>query len=215
MTHEPDHLDERLRVLARGYNAPPPTPREAMWARIEAERRRQRDAPLPVTRPRHRRRWPRPLLAVAATLVVGVGLGRLSARLDRGAATAPRAVADATTDGRAYQVAAVQHLGQAEVMLTTFRAEARSGEVAPEVGPWARDLLTSTRLLLDSPAASDPRLGPLLERLELVLAQIVQLPSRRDSTELQLIDDALEQGDVLTQLRTVVPMEPARQISGD
>lgn len=213
MTHEPDHLDERLRVLARGYNAPPPTPRDAMWARIEAERRRQREAAAPVARPRHRR-WLRPLLAVAAALVVGVGLGRLSTRMDGGVATAPT-VTDATADGTAYRVAAVQHLGQAEVMLTTFRAEARRGEVAPEVGPWARDLLTSTRLLLDSPAASDPRLGPLLERLELVLAQIVQLPSPRDSTELQLIDDALEQGDVITQLRTVVPVGPARQISGD
>lgn len=213
MTHEPDHLDERLRVLARGYNAPPPTPRDAMWARIEAERRRQRKAEVPVAHPRHHR-WLRPLLAIAAALVVGVGLGRLSTRVDRGVATSPTA-ANANTDGTAYRLAAVQHLGQAELMLTTFRADARRGAVAPEVGPWARELLTSTRLLLDSPAASDPRLGPLLERLELVLAQIVQLPSPRDSTELQLIDDALEQGDVITQLRTVVPVGPARQISGD
>ena len=37
-----DQLDERLREAARAYNAPPETPREEMWARIQAGRRRQR-----------------------------------------------------------------------------------------------------------------------------------------------------------------------------
>jgi hypothetical protein len=34
-----DQLDQRLRDAARSYNAPPQTPREEMWARIEAGRR--------------------------------------------------------------------------------------------------------------------------------------------------------------------------------
>jgi hypothetical protein len=45
---------------------------------------------------------------------------------------------------------------------------------------WARDLLTTTRLLLDSPAGADPARRELLETLELVLVQIARLP-RADS----------------------------------
>ena len=33
-----DGLDERIRVAARDYNAPPDTPREEMWARIAEAR---------------------------------------------------------------------------------------------------------------------------------------------------------------------------------
>lgn len=218
MSDERDDLDERLRQLAQSYNAPPPTvPRESMWARIEAERRSRRErAAVP---PPTRWRWTRPALAIAATLLLGVLLGRWSMR--EGAtptSTTPQVAASAPgVDSlpRAYQVATIQHLGQAEALLTTFRAEARSGEVTAEIRPWAQELLTSTRLLLDSPAAADPQVGPLLLRLELVLAQIVQLPSPRDTQELELIDDALEASDVLTQLRTAVPPGPVRQASGD
>ena len=84
---------------------------------------------------------------------------------------------------------------------------------APALEPWARDLLTSTRLLLDSPAAADPRLGPLLGDLETVLVQIVQLPAARAAQERQIIAQSLDEGDLLTQLRTAVPAglaEPQR-----
>ena len=49
-----DELDERVRQAARAYNAPPETPREAMWARIEAARRAG-DQPAPVERRSPRR----------------------------------------------------------------------------------------------------------------------------------------------------------------
>ena len=48
-----------------------------------------------------------------------------------------------------------------------------------------------------------------------MLAQIVQLPAPDDQAELRLIDAAMEQGDVLMQLRAAVPSGPERQISGD
>ena len=34
-----DPLDDRIRELARGLNAPPATPREEMWQAISARRR--------------------------------------------------------------------------------------------------------------------------------------------------------------------------------
>jgi hypothetical protein len=68
----------------------------------------------------------------------------------------------------------------------------------------AHDLLLTTRLLLDSPAAADPRFRALLEDLELVLAQVVRLQSEQRRDELDLIRQALEQRDVLLRLRTAV-----------
>src|SRR4030095_11354752 len=69
----------------------------------------------------------------------------------------------------------------------------------------AGELLSTTRLLLDSPAAaSDPRLKNLLEDLELVLAQLARLPAEHGKTELNLIREALVQRDVVPRLRSAV-----------
>ncbi|MEP6858955.1 MAG: hypothetical protein ABI994_11245, partial [Gemmatimonadales bacterium] len=78
--------------------------------------------------------------------------------------------------GSAYQLTAVRHLSEAEALLTSFRARSTSDQqMDAQLGAWARDLLSNTRLLLDSPVANDPQRRPLLEDLELVLVQIVQL----------------------------------------
>ena len=73
------------------------------------------------------------------------------------------------------------------------------------------ELLTSTRLLIDSPAASDPRFKDLLEDLELVLAQIAMLQSGRTRQEIDLITDALEERDVVPRIRSAA----ARLARGD
>ncbi len=59
--------------------------------------------------------------------------------------------------------------------------------------------------MLDSPAARDVRLKGLLEDLELVLAQIAQLPASGDREGVQLITQGLEQRSVLLRLRTASP----------
>jgi hypothetical protein len=104
-----------------------------------------------------------------------------------------------------YRLAAVQHMSRAEALLTTFRAGARAGEVDAAIQPWARDLLTGTRLLIDSPASQDPALRALLGDLELVLAQIVQLSAQRRAEEVQIIDRQLDADGVITRLRSAVP----------
>src|SRR5207244_6141944 len=88
------------------------------------------------------------------------------------------------------------------------RSEARIGLLAVQSGGQARALLTTTRLMLDSPAAEDPRLKSLLEDLELVLAQIAQVPRGSDRAALQLINQGLEQRSVLLRLRTANPAGP-------
>ncbi len=115
-----------------------------------------------------------------------------------------------------YRLVAAQTLGQAEMLLTSFRAETRAGgTLDPQVITWAGDVLSSTRLLLDSPAGRDPKLRPLLEDLELVLAQIVQLrdaPAGAAGGDTDLIDHALQQRDIMPRLRTVVPAGAAAAI---
>lgn len=98
-----------------------------------------------------------------------------------------------------YRLATLQHLAQSEMLLTEYRAGARSSD-RPTLGLWARDLLGTTRLLMDSPAADDARLRPLLEDLELVLAQIVQ-----HSSDDEFVNRALEERALLEKLRAAVP----------
>jgi hypothetical protein len=96
-------------------------------------------------------------------------------------------------------------------LLTSLPTAARDGQPVARFVTQAGDLLSTTRLLLDSPAAaSDPRLKNLLEDLELVLAQLSRLPSEHSKTELNLIAEALEQRDVVPRVRAAVV-----SISGD
>jgi hypothetical protein len=108
-----------------------------------------------------------------------------------------------------YRAAAIQTLVQAEAVLTAYRG-AESGAPDPQVmqqsARWARDVLSSTRLLMDSPAGRDPRMRSLFTDLELVLAQIVQLSGTPlQASERELIDRAMRERDLLPRLRSAVP----------
>ena len=112
--------------------------------------------------------------------------------------------AAAPSTGVAYRVAAQQYFTRTEVLLTEFRSQQSHGRLDPQFLASARDLLMTTRLLLDSPAADDARLKPLLEDLELVLAQITQLqtdPPPGQRSEMDLINQGMNQHSVLTRLR--------------
>jgi hypothetical protein len=110
-----------------------------------------------------------------------------------------------------YHAAAIQTLAQAEALLTTYRradevAGAHDQESMLQAARWARDVLSSTRLLLDSPASRDPQLRALLADLELVLAQIVQLSGTPlQAGERELIGRAMRDRDLLPRLRSAVP----------
>ena len=106
-----------------------------------------------------------------------------------------------------YHAAAVQTLSQAEALLVAWRVDApRDTAAARQLGTWARDVLGSTRLLLDSPAASDPRLRELLDDLELVLAQIVQLSGAPlTDEERALLERSVRARDLLPRIRSAVP----------
>lgn len=287
-----DDFESFLQRAARDYNAPPPTPRDAMWTRIEAERRvRSASA---ASHGAHARRWLVLGLAIAAMLLLGIGIGYVwrgtmdssliaerpshapdssgrqlagvgseptgdestkahapglpganrddagtnesSSRHERtplapeqrlalsppesrgtppgtvesSAGPVPRsanAAAAMSRERAAYAALTAEHLGRVEMLLTSYRAESERGQVDPQVTSWAGDLLGTTRLLLDSPGASDPRLRKLLGDLEIVLTQITQLGTEQGSRkdELQLIDQSLRSHDVMTRIRGANP----------
>lgn len=200
--HEDPKFEQWLKDAARAYHTPPhPTPREEMWARIAAERRRRGIIEL--------RPWMRWGLAAAAMLAVGIGIGRWSANPPEQINGTPVAAHDAAGRNFVYQVAATHYLSRTEAFLTGFRADLRAGTQNVRLTRQARDLLSTTRLMLDSPAANDSRLRALLEDLELVLVQISQLEAGRGTRDADLITQGMDQSNVLPKLRSAIPAGPA------
>jgi hypothetical protein len=203
--HEDPKFDKWLQDAAKSYHTPPPAPREEMWARIAARRRARGVVEL--------RPWMRWAIAAAAVLAIGIGIGRWS--------TNPPAAVNATSGTRVatndsgssdvvYQVAAMQYLSRTETFLTSFRSDIGAGRRAGSArfARQARDLLTTTQLMLDSPAANDPRLRSLLEDLELVLMQIAQLDAAHDGHDTDLITQGMNRSNVLPKLRSAIPAGP-------
>jgi hypothetical protein len=120
---------------------------------------------------------------------------------------APTHVATTNAIAQPFDVETSRYLGQAAALLVALPGETSGGHPDQTLITRASDLLLTTRLLLDSPSAADPRLRNLLEDLELVLVQVVRLqkeraPTRR--TEMELIQQALDQRDVIPRLRSAV-----------
>ena len=216
-----DRFEDLMRDAARTYRQPPEAPLDAMWKEIEAAHfdagkpRREGTVDQHATPPRlYRSAW---LIGLAATLVIGIGVGRWSTSIVRSGtqATQPLAAAPTPVGSVAtahvdsgltmpYDVETSRYLGQTAALLIALPSEVRSGHADDQFVDRAGDLLTRTRLLLDSPAGSDAQTRALLEDLELVLAQIVQLQHHQSRTELDLINQALEQRDVIPRLRAAV-----------
>jgi hypothetical protein len=215
--HDDPAFDAWMQKVAQTLNAPNAAPRLEMWTAIQAARRTAGATP--------RRRIPWVLMsAIAAALLVGVAIDRVALRRVDGPAAQiaalPAPPSESNDPSRLYRMAAAQTLTQAEALLTAFRAagapqQSRAG--MQQLGTWGRQVLGSTRLLIDSPAGNDPQLRALLEDLELVLVQMIQLSGGKlDATDRELVEGALENSDLLPRIRTVVPAGvPGDATSGD
>jgi Mrp family chromosome partitioning ATPase len=220
-------LSSAERDAAAAYNAPPTLiPRTAMWNAIAAQRAAQRLSPDAPIEPhataaadvhvQHTTvsRWWRSALgvALAAAAVVAVVAGVRTRGVSTRAPAAAVALADSTAATVAWDVASTEHFGLAESMLTMV-AQSSTAQSDAQLAAWARDLLASTRLLMDSPAGRDPRRRALLDDLELVLVQLIASgPSVREQDR-TVIDETLSRSAVLlTRLRTTLPAGvPAQQ----
>jgi len=269
-------LDETLMAHARDYHTPDAAPREAMWEAISGRTgRASRAGRAGEARVLPFRRAVRVMLPIAAVLVAGILIGRmtsvdgqrsavdsqrstvdgpgnLSPRAQRGgdspdqamaSSAAPRPQSDtspvareprlgtggtraaptpSTVDRRpsslvprpttVFSVAAERHFAQAESFLTLFRTAVREGQDESLAPATARELLVNNRLLMDSPAADDPRVKHLLGDIELVLAQIAQMPAEGRQADARIITDGLDAGGVLTRIRSEVTSGPVAAV---
>lgn len=204
--HDDPAFDAWITKVAPTLNAPSTAaPRLEMWAAIQAARRTA------VAPPRRRTPWIF-LSAIAAALLLGVAIDRFALqspeRVAPSVAAGPETPSDSPDPARLYRMAATQTLTQAEALLTAFRASApqQSAVDMRQLGTWGRQVLGSTRLLIDSPAGQDPQLRALLDDLELVLVQLIQLSGGQlDATDRALVEGALEHSDLLPRIRSAVP----------
>ena len=202
-------FDELLRDLPRSFNPPAQPPLDDMWAVIEDA---HFNAPASVSSP-HRTFRRAPWLAAAAALVIGIGIGRYIPSSAKTAnnpappaimASAGQPASDTSAVVDAYRDQTSHYLGQAAALLISLPSKDASGTADAGFAGKAADLLVTTRLLMDSPAAQDPKLRSLLDDLELVLVQIARLRGERNKGDLDLIHQAVEQGDVLSRLNSAV-----------
>ena len=239
-----EKFQEFLERELRDYNAPPAeTPKDAMWEVIAQARAARRATPL-----RRPMRVYAPWIGMAATLLIGVGIGRYMMRdaatpaqiaaaqdslppiapatLVRDTAVSaaplievevptqrlasrdasrgtPRALPAATRaePSTPVSLASRTHLQRAEALVSVVSATPADAVMDSLTGKWAREMLTNTRLLLDSPAGDDPVRRRLLEDLETVLVQLVQR-SGASADDREILDRTLERTQLLTRLRT-------------
>lgn len=201
-------LERRLAELKGIWRIPRDPPLDEIWQAVDAKLFPPAVRRLPSP-------WVRTLLPLAAMLVLGFGLGQISPALLRQPATTPGAVAARSDTGATPARAvseeapfvgiATDYLERVTALLVTLADTHRPGTQPVEYSTvQARELLATTRLLLDSPQAGDPHLQALLSDLELVLAQIVRLPHRAGAPDVYLIDQALDQREVLPRLREML-----------
>jgi hypothetical protein len=174
-----------------------PEPRvDLMWREIETR----------AFAPGRRIAWNIPL-ALAAVLALGLGVGYWAGQ--RATSTpSPASEEEVNPDTQAQLTSATStpfvgvasnYLEQMTGLLIAVAGDLQTGQVPAGTITNARELLSTTRLLLDS-GVEDPRFRDLLEDLELVLAQVVRLRDASPAMDAALIAQALDQREVLPRL---------------
>jgi hypothetical protein len=195
MSDDEMELDRWIEEARTTYHPPPAPPMTEMWDDIEARAFGRRRASGP-------RRWVQAGAGIAAALVLGFALGRGSVR-GPAAVPSPVVAAEGAVAQQPYDRTATTLLGQTVVLLSALPADARDVSRDRKFATQASDLLVTTRLLLDSQAAADPRLHDLLEDLELILAQIARIQHGQDPAELRFITEALQERDLVPRIRAL------------
>jgi hypothetical protein len=118
------------------------------------------------------------------------------------------AAGDQASDATTYRFAVLEHLTRTEVLLTAFRAQARSAsgaQIDAQFKSLSRELLGTTRLLLATRRGDDSALTRLLEDLELVLMQLSQYASDGRRVDLDALNQSIDKRNVLPKLRSTIP----------
>ena len=207
MTRDADNNEEKfvefVQGAARSYNDPVgQVPREEMWSAIVMARREAAQA----RAARRRYTW---IAGMAATLVIGVAIGRVASRVPSTSGGAAAGTAPSAGQEAAYDVATLAHLGRAEALLISYTSASAAIHADSALARWARDVLANTRLLLDSPMGTDVRRRRILRDLERVLVQMVQVsPAETDADARAHVERSLERTRMMMRLRSLKSATP-------
>jgi len=194
-------LDRLLDRAATEWRVDHDPPLDDLWNGIES-------AAFEAPRARRAPGWGMVGIAAAAALVIGALGGTYITR--RGiippvvntTTGLPGVYASSAPANDPNQRAMGELLGRTAVLLAALPGDSVTTKIDPEISNEGARLLTTTRLLLDSPVASDARLRNLLQDLELVLAQVARLEPRHRKNEMQFIQTAIDQHDIVPRLRS-------------
>lgn len=189
-----EQLDQLIEVAQRAYRPPPAAPLDTMWQGIRQRRSR---------RPASWRGMVR-IVGIAAALLLSFSLGRLSLAPKlavQGVDDTPR-VSDYAVE-RPMEATTTMLLGESVVLLNALPVSDSDGSANGRFALQARDLLATTRLLMDSRAAANPRVREMLEDLELVLVQIARLRTAPSHEEMQMITETMQSQDLVPRLRSI------------
>ncbi len=188
-------FNELVARAAEEHQATTPIPRERMWQKVQTSRRQISGRP-----------WSRYLqasMAVAAVLIIGIGIGRWSNPvLDNGPVALATSEMDASVPDL-YLISTLTLFNSADALLTDFQLGGFESENREPTGRWAADMLRQTRLLQGTPAGDDPELEGLLTDLELVLAQIISIGSNNSDQDVAWIRSGLHEKSTIDRLRAV------------
>jgi hypothetical protein len=204
-------FDDFLRREVKGYNAPVvPPPADAIWSRIEQDVA-EAIRPASGRTNRQRRLWIPIGAGIAAALLIGVAVGRWTASQPVTSAlvvaTSPAASDDSARSAAHARAVTLDHLADAEVFITTVRADLKAGRSDAKRAERSRELLARTRLLLGPSADRSPAVEQLLQDLELLLAEIAALPPSRPSMDVRLLDESMREGNILPRIRATLPTQ--------
>ena len=205
-----DRLDDIINTAADHYNVPPVNPPfEQMWTAIESEAFAPRVIPSASEGSARRITLVNnPWLRMAAVLVLGVAIGRYTMRAPAPGTTPTPTVAEVADVDASYQLSAERYLGQTVALVAGLPKQLQTGRIDSAYVARANESLAQLRLLMDSPAAYNPRLRSLFEDLELVLVQVVQMPAGGSAIDTKLIRQAMQERDVMPRLVDAVAETP-------
>lgn len=192
-----EELDQLIKTTGARYHAPPDPQLDVLWAGIR-ERRRLVE---PSARGDQHRWWR--VAGLAAAVGISFSLGRITVSSGY-ASSAKSTAATGRVVGHPVESVTSELLGQTATLLAALPSGSYDAVSDGRFAMQASELLTTTRLLLDSQVAQgDEPLRLLLQDLELVLAQVARLHTGESRTERELITEALQSQDLVPRIRSI------------
>ena len=105
----------------------------------------------------------------------------------------------------AFRRASIAHLSRSEAFISGFRTQSSLMATGRQTRSTVRDLLLTTRLLIDSPLSARTQFRPVFQDLELVLVRMALVTDATFSEDREQIEATLEKKKLLSRIRELIP----------